>query len=177
MIVYLAVRGDDMNTRKLTVTAVSAGLSTFFLYLCSITPSGKLALIALASACVCVPVIECGTRYAASGAVAAILLSFIIIPNKMIPMAYAMLFGYYPIVKLYIERIRRLWMEMLIKLAGALLVIGLAFLLFRAAAESIVYPVSAVVTAALAVFVIYDAALTMFISFYKNRISKHIKRK
>lgn len=166
-----------MNTRKLTVSAVSAGLSTLFLYLCSIVPSAKLALIALASACVCVPVIECGVRYAVSGVAAAILLSFIIVPNKIIPMAYLLLFGYYPIAKLYIERLRRLWLEMLIKLAAALLAMGIALMIFRGTAGDMTYSMLAVVLAALAVFVIYDAALTMFITFYKNRISKHIRRK
>lgn len=165
-----------MTTRKLTITAVMAGLGTLFVYLCSLLPSGRVAAMALSSACVCVTVMECGVSYALAGSAATALLALILAPNKLSAVIYIVLCGHYPVVKLYIERLRRIWLEIPIKLA-----VGFAAILIGTAAA--VYVLSnavalspALVLTSLSVFIVYDAALTIFITFYKRRIAKHIKK-
>lgn len=163
--------------KKLTLSAVITAISTLFLYICCIVPSGKIALFALATAFLCITVSTCGVKYALISAAAVAGLSFIFVPNKLILIPYIILFGYYPILKLYIEKIGKLIPELLLKAicaAAALFLCMLAARLFRI---EFILPFHAgiVFPAAIVIFLLYDIALSLFIAFYRQRIAKHIK--
>lgn len=161
--------------KKLAFSSIITALGTLFLYLCSISPTGQIALFTLATAFLCIGVIECGAKYTIICAVATALLSFILIPNKLILLPYVVLFGYYPVLKLYLERIHSIVLEWVLKLCVAAL--AATILAVIANALGIVFPTSLpiIVLLAIVIFAIYDVALSLFISFYRQRISKHIK--
>ena len=95
---------------------VLAAGSLVFLWLASVTPTGRLGLTAVAGLFPMAAVLAAGRNagylcWAASG-----LLGFFLLPDKGVSLLYLAFLGLYPIVKSRIESIRRLPVEWVLKL-------------------------------------------------------------
>jgi hypothetical protein len=93
---------------------------------------------------------------------------------------YYSFFGYYGILKYFIEKRTRLFIGLLLKipifLAALILNYFIAFTFIPVnAGELFSFPILLVV--ATPVFIAYDYLYTLFISFYENRVRKFIGRK
>jgi hypothetical protein len=169
---------NNPNTRKLAFSAIISALSLIFLYLSSIVPTGQIALFCLSTALFCVVVLECGSGYALLSAVVTGMLGFIFLPNKLLLLPYALFFGYYPVLKLYIERLGHLFLEWMIKLSAFIVTMLGTFLLMRLMMELSLehsMPVYLIALIGIAVFAVYDIALSLFIGIYREKIAKYLK--
>ncbi len=167
------------NTFDLVFCSLISVISLAFLYLSSVLPTGRLASFGAAIFMLCVAVAECGAKYGLSCAVAVGLLSFMLIPDKLILFPYVLFFGYYPVLKLYIERIGKIVTEWIFKLAVftiAMLAVYLIMRFLNLLAPIPVYVLSAGVAVLYLLFILYDNVLTQLISFYLNKISKKIRK-
>lgn len=161
------------NTKKLTLTSVFCALAVILIVGSSIIPLGDGILFVIGSAMMCAVVCECGVRYSAVGFVATALLTSILSADKTVALLFVGFTGWYPIAKLYIERIRNLRKEIILKLIIGLIV-SLIFY-FGGKIFNITVGWYWILLGTLAT-VSYDYLLTMMIQIYYDKIRKHIKR-
>ncbi|MBQ3553733.1 MAG: hypothetical protein IJA08_03550 [Clostridia bacterium] len=161
--------------KKMAFSAIMMALAVLCLFGASTLPSAKISVLALTSVFGTVCVAEYGAKYGMIHYVGVSLLSLLLIPKKMMVIIYLLFIGYYPIVKMYVERLNKRWLEWILKLLIFNLFLVLAFFVFRTfflpSLESIlakiaVYYLPAVVVLLEAVFVIYDYVLSYIISYY-----------
>ncbi len=165
---------------RVALTAVLAALSLILLYLSVLSPTGRMGLVALAGLIPAAAVVSSGVGagvlcYAGTG-----ILALILLPDKGNALLYLLFFGVYPIVKYAVERLRRLPLELLLKLAffnGMLTVFwfGLRAVLLSALPEAgqalwLVYAGGNVV------FLLYDFGFSQVISFYSRRIDRVLQK-
>jgi hypothetical protein len=111
-----------MNTKKLALCGVFAGLALALMWMISFVPSMDYALPAMAGMLTLLLVTEAGSAWAIGVYFAVAVLALLLLPNKGVALLYAALFGYYPVVKLQLEHRLPAWIVWMLK-----------FLLFNAA--------------------------------------------
>ena len=170
-----------MKTRQVAYTAMIAALSVLVLYLSSVIPTARLAVIAVAGILPAFLVVKYGIMSGFLAYFIVSVLSLIVLPNKSAVLLYIVLFGHYPMVKSLIERIGRLWFEWVLKLAF-FNVIATALLLLAPgiltgfAAFGASWPVGLVIAVLYIVgnivFIIYDIGFTGLIAAIISRLAK-----
>lgn len=115
---------------------------------------------------------EYGIRYGIITYAAITLLGFLLSADKLSMAAYALIAGYYPIVKHMIEhRIINRTLRWGVKLAFIMLMATIVFFLFRQFL-TIAFSLPLLFLIGLIVFIIYDIALEIGIKFYVIRLRK-----
>ncbi len=174
-------------TRKLSIASVLAALMSVTLAASVFAPTGKIAFLAIASVCVLVTVIECGTHYAIMAYAAASVICAVFVPFKVQTLTFIAFLGYYPIVKRYIEHLHNLGLEWLAKILFFSAVLVIVYLIFRYALlpkielgvifQFVFDHIPAVVVALEVVFVLYDYLLSLFAAYYGNVLQKKWKNR
>lgn len=172
-------------TRKFTVASIMSALAIVCIFGSAYLPTGRIALLAITSMCVLVTVAECGVRFAWIQYVATSLLAILLIPFKFQVLLFVALLGYYPILKLHIEKIKILWLEWLVKILffnGLLIVVYfifkyflLQYVSFGAIFDVVISNIWLVLLIAEIIFVVYDYLLSFFAHYYRETISKRLK--
>ncbi len=172
-------------TKKFTVASIMSALAIVCLFGSAYLPTGRIALLALTSMCILVTVAECGIKYAWLQYAATTLLALLLIPFKLQVFVFVALLGYYPILKLHIEKIDKLWLEWLVKILffNALLIVAyfvvkyflLQYVSFGAIFDVVLSNIWLVILILEVVFVIYDYLLSFFAHYYKTAISPRLK--
>lgn len=170
------------NTSKITLCAVCAALVAVFM-LTSYFPYLTYAIPALAGLFVMVPLIEIGASFGvATYAVSAVLV--LLFGEIEASLLYAFLFGYYPVLKAVIERVRHIALEWVIKfVCFNVAVITAYFVSSRVFAVSfedfgILGQYGTVIFLLLCniVFVLYDIAISRVSVFYMARLHPKIRK-
>jgi len=169
------------KTRVITLSALFSALSFISLYIASVWPTGRYGLVAFSSIFVAGAVCEAGI---ASGVYVFIIcsaLGMLLLPDKSAPVLYILFFGYYPVLKSLIERVRRAYLQWILKL----LVFNAAFIALWLIAGTLVFgsgdyppwifPILA--TGLNLVFVLFDYGFSKVIRFYIDTVSKYAGRK
>lgn len=168
------------NTFNLVFCSLVSVMSLAFLYLSSVLPTGRIAAFGIAIFILCIAVAECGIKYGLICSVTVGLLAFILFPDKLILFPYALFFGYYPVLKLCIERINRLVIEWLFKLSAfttAMLAVYLIMRLFKLLVPLPTHTFIVYTAVMYLLFALYDNVLTRLIGFYLSKISQKIRKK
>ena len=171
-------------TKKMAFASIMTALTVVCMYGSAVLPTGKIALLALASLCILVTHAQCGTKYSLIQFVAAALIGILLIPFKFQMIVFIAFIGYYPIVKSYIEQLHNHLLEWIVKILffNAVLIIAyfvikyflLAYISFGTIFELALSHLALIVVAAEIAFVIYDYILSMMASYYMNVIQKRI---
>ena len=153
---------------------VLAALSLLLLYLATLLPSGRIGMVAVAGLVPAAGVVSGGLAagflcYGAAG-----LLGLLLLPDKGCALLYAVFFGLYPMVKSAVERLRKLPLELLLKLAFfnavlAILLFGFSSLLFPMLPEFLHSPLPIFLVGNV-VFLLYDFGFSKLITYYAARI-------
>lgn len=172
------MRGNK-TVRRVAFTAVFAALSTAFMYIAAVFPTGQLGFLGLASLCGVAAVVEYGLAgglfvYAGSAA-----LGLLLVPSKALVGLYAVFFGAYPVVKSLAERGGRVveWCVKLLFFNAALTaaIFALKMTLFDLSdlrfGKALLYGIGNIV------FVIFDIAVSRAIGAYMAKIHLRIKQK
>ena len=169
------------KTKRLTVSAMTAALATAILYLGSFIEVLDISVAVLASLFSAVILIEYGKGAPWSVYGITSFLSLLILPNKFPALMYLIFFGYYPIIKASVERIRsRLasWSVKICIFIAATTLLLISFKLFTVEVElpnMKLYMIAFVALTALTL-VLYDIALTRLISYYIFRLRDRFKK-
>lgn len=93
------------ETKKITVSAFAAAISTVLCILSSVFPTMSLTVLAVCGLISALALNLCGYRYALLQYVAVSVLALVLSPDKSCAVYYIFLFGHYPILKAVFERI------------------------------------------------------------------------
>ena len=166
------------KSKKISLGAITTMISVVLMYATSILPTAKLFLLSLSSFLIAILIIEAGKSTAMISFIATSILSFILIPNKLILIPFILFLGYYPIVKLYIESIDNLLVEWVLKIIVFNVAMCVNYILFiNVFAKNLVIPLAIgfVVLGLQIVFIVYDYIFSMFIHYYNNKLRKYVK--
>ena len=166
----------SQSAGRVATGGIFAALSLLLLYGATLLPSGRIGMVAVAGLVPAAAVIAGGlaTGFLCYGATA--LLGLLLLPDKGCALLYALFFGLYPMVKYLIERLRKLPIEILLKLAffNLILVIflfGFSALLFPLLPELMRTPLP-LFGIGNVVFLVYDYGFSKLITYYVSRIRK-----
>lgn len=180
-----------MKAKDIALGGILVALTTMVLYSTSILPISTLVILTIASSLVPVCIIKINIKTSIFVYISSSLIAFFLVKIN-IAFLYFIFFGVYGIIKYFIERIRKEKIEIVLKLIvfntafiigfiimqnilGINLISGLEVLIsrfFDISSKTIASIILWIV--AQPIFLIYDYAMTMIITFYMERIHKNI---
>lgn len=153
-----------------TLNVIRGGLFTalglVFMYLAFLVPINSLFFGAAASAVIPICIMVSDARYGLLVYIATAILSLLLLGLRSVTISYILFFGLYGIVKYYIERLRKVPYEILLKLIFFNAALALSFYLYKLLflnVPSYRFPVELILIGLQLMFLIYDYALTIFI--------------
>lgn len=170
------------QTMKVAYGGILTALSIALMFLTGLVPFATYALPAIAGVLLISAVIELGTGWAVGIYIATSLLSIIVAPDKEAAVMYIVLFGYYPILKKYFERIKLRVVEWIGKIAlfnVAIISSGLfVFFVMGIQEDEILgqWYIPVLLILGNFMFIMYDIAISRLINLYYFRIAPHIKK-
>lgn len=172
------------KSTQIAFCGIAAALSLVFMFFAGIVPVATYGLPALAGLPCIVIVVEMGQRWAWPVYAVVCFLSFLLTADKEAVILYILFFGYYPILKATLERIRQKALSWVLKFVvfNVAMVIGFAVAVFVMGIpkESFLAFGSATPLALLAagnvVFFLYDYTLTGLVADYCRRFHPMVGR-
>lgn len=166
------------SAKKIAVNGILIALTVIVLFLATVLPTSRLSLYALSSFFTAVVIIELGPKNGWLFYISSCILALIIIPNKLGILPYAFFFGMYGLVKFHVERLNRIIIEYILKVAyfNACLVLAILFIKeFFLASVKVEFPWWVVIVVLEIVFIVYDYAYTLFVRYYREKIKRLLK--
>lgn len=164
-----------MNSKRMTTNAFFIALTIVILYLNIILPISTISILTLASFIIPLTLIRNSIKDAILVYISSSIISFFLIPLN-ISLMYICFFGIYGIIKYFIEKLNKLYLEILLKLLFFNFMLILGFLLLKS-----FFPVNIIkisiwlfIIISQIVFLFFDYALTLLISFYLQKLHKKI---
>ena len=175
------------KTSQTALCAIMAGLSVTLMLSTTIIPFMSYAIPALCGALMLVIVVECNKKWALLVYACVSILSLIIIPDKSAGFAYMLVFGYYPILKAFLESKLPKWLSYFLKLLtfNVVLIASFYFVLhfFGIDTEGIEwlepyltkwFIIPVIIIFASIFLLMYDSVLSKLIIIYKMKLRKKI---
>lgn len=160
------------SAARTALAGMLAALSAVVLIIGAYTGVMDLTGICIASGFTAIAVVELGGMYPYLIWAVVSIIAFILLPDKSIVAAYTLFGGIYPVLKLYFERLSRVF-EWVAKILYGVAVLGVLYVLskfvFGIPDEGKVLTVILAVGYAL-VFVLYDYTLSVAMTLYMRRL-------
>ena len=168
--------GKMKRSAQMALCGMIAALCTMFMFLTGVFPFATYAVPALSGILMIIVVVETNAKWALLVYLAVSILGIFITPDREAAMMFVAFFGHYPILKLFLERIRPRVLEYVLKVVcfniciiAAYLVIIFVFQMPDILTEMGAFgKYSALVLLGLGnvVFIVYDFATTRLVSAY-----------
>ena len=164
-----------MKSNNIAKGGILAALSLILLYLSSVFPTNKLFILLIASCIIPLSILLTGVKNTLVVYGAVSLLSLFIIPSKLISIAYILIFGSYGFVKYYIEKLRKIPLEFLLKflyfnITSAIIIFLYKLLLLKIPNINIYFLLPIMELS----FLVYDYTLTIFIAYANKSLVKRL---
>ncbi|MBQ8782932.1 MAG: hypothetical protein IJZ57_04085 [Clostridia bacterium] len=169
------------NSSKTALSGMAVAFGTVVMLLASAIPTLEYAVPAFAGFMILFVLIELGVGWAAGAYVATSLLGVFIVPNKEAVGMYIALFGLYPIVKFFVDRLPKIPGYIVKTVFFSVMAVGVYYVMikvFGIASElledmnNITLPLLLVF--GLAAFLVYDYAMSMIAVKYKQRLHRYV---
>jgi len=161
------------NTFKIALGGICLALTIIFMFAGSIVPGIELTLFALSSFFTAVMILETGIGGGVIFYLAAAILGFIVAPDKLAIIPYIGLFGYYGILKYFIEKARSGAMQIGLKILFFAAVLTCGVIGFKevlmSAADIPDISGTLLVLGGIVMMMLYDYIYTLVINFYLRR--------
>ncbi|MFQ7026673.1 MAG: hypothetical protein ACLRRA_06795 [Acutalibacteraceae bacterium] len=171
------------HTIRVAFCGVLAGLGLALMFLTALLPMATFALPALAGLLMIMIVIEMGARWAWPTFAVVAILSVFFVPDKQAALLYVIFFGYYPILKALIERLKNKIVQWVLKYAvfNAAIVSAyfIAIYLLSIPADSLSlfeYHCRGYFDCRKCYIFIYDIAITGVVAFYIKQLHKVFRK-
>ncbi|MBR5246366.1 MAG: hypothetical protein IKV25_03215 [Clostridia bacterium] len=178
-----------MNMRKkisikVSLGGVIAAISLLLMLVAGVTTSLVYAIPMITGAFLMVLVIEFGARFAALEYIAISIISMLLLGNKEAAIMYVAFFGYYPIIKSFIEKISNKTVTWIVKyllfnismVASYFIVSKIFMITFDDLEDFGKYAMLVLLLIGNILFVLYDIMLTRLVTIYIYRWQKYVKR-
>lgn len=166
------------NSTYIAKGGLLTAISVILVYLSGIVPLNKTYLLTLSSFVIPLAVIITNEKIAFITYISTALLSFLICGFKGTVLSYMIFFGLYGLVKYYIEKTKKLPVEIILKLLFfnlCLLILFLLYSLFFPELLKIKFNLYLIIVGIQVIFLIYDYLLTLFINYINKYILKALK--
>lgn len=162
-----------MKAKDLTLGGILIALTLLILYSSSILPISTLTILTLSSCLIPISIIRSSVKTGFLIYIGSTILGFFIIPINII-VYYGLFFGIYGIIKYYIERLKKLSIEIILKLITFNIIFILILIIVKLFLGTVVIniPLWLLWLLAQPVFLLFDYALTLIIGYYINRFHK-----
>lgn len=162
-----------MKSKYMAESGVLVALTLIVLFSTSILSISTLSILTVASCLIPIAIIRTSVKNAILVYLASSILSFVLIPTN-IAVYYTLFFGIYGLIKYTIEKVRNMPFEILLKLTCFNILLGIIYLITKNFLGFVYSGISLWLLwiAAQIVFLIYDYALTLAISFFLKRFNK-----
>jgi hypothetical protein len=164
-------------SKKITYGGIITAINIILLYLASIVPTAKITLFTLVSISVAIMIIEFKVREAIITYLSTSIIGLLIVPSKSIMILYVAFFGYYGIIKYYIERINNVLIEWVLKIIFFNIVFSIVFKIVKELLFgdiTLKYSILFVLFAAEVGFIAFDYAFSLVVNFYNNKLKNNI---
>ena len=176
-----------MNARDMALGGVLVALTSIILYMTSVIPTSTLTILTIASALIPICIIRSNVKTAIFVYFASSLISFFLVKIN-ISLLYFIFFGVFGIIKFLIEILRNGRVEMILKLIFFNISFFIGFIVMQnilglnivAGLKEVIFNVFNISSKNIAtillwliaqpVFLIYDYAMTLIITFYMEKI-------
>ncbi len=173
------MESSHKQTKRIALCALLSGLSLAVLYLGALSGIFDLCAVIVGALCIAFVVLEIGGIYPwLTGAVTSVL-CLLLLPDKFVALEYVVLGALYPIIKSFFERFGKIpsWVLKLVYFNAALTVCVLLTMFVLHSQDFVSASWLVIFAAGNVFFVIYDIALTSFISVYVLRLRKRLRIK
>ena len=178
------MNNKNFNSFKVALGGIISAISIVLMFSTGFFSTLTYAIPAICGALLILIVIEISPKFACAVYVAVSVLSLLIVADKEAAVMYAMFFGYYPIIKGFIERKLNGIYSWLVKYAifniaviSAYLVVSKIFMISFDDTEFLgKFAIPLLFLICNIVFAVYDIALTRLLSAYIYNWRKYIKR-
>ncbi len=164
-----------MKSKYIAESGLLVSLTLIILYGTSILPISTLSILTIASCLIPIAIIRTSVKSSILIYIASSILSFLLVPTN-IAIYYMLFFGLYGIIKYFIEKIRNFPIELLSKIIAFNILLTIIYLITKSFLGIIPPNIALWILwlAAQIIFLIYDYALTLAISFFLNKFNKHL---
>lgn len=161
-------------SKRVAYGGILLAVNIILLMLVNIIPVNTLFLLGLASLPISIIIMEWGLRSGIAFYIGSVILGFIVMSNKSQWIIYTLTFGVYGIVKYFIEKDIPIYLEYILKLLFANIILLIVYFILK---EFIYIPINLITIGSFEiVFLIYDYMYTLFIEYYNNKIRTLIKK-
>ncbi len=162
------------KTSRLALGGICLALTIVFMFAGSIVPGIELTLFAISSLFTAVMILETDVRGGLILFAGASILGLILVPNKVAALPYVFFFGYYGILKFYIEKLPKAVLQITVKVLFFAAVMCAGLLGFRellfAGIDLPNAPAAVLIIGGVVILTLYDYIYTLIINFYIHRI-------
>ena len=166
----------NIKIKRLTLTAMLAALCVILLYISAVLPTMRLAIVVIAGLLTAVAILETGMAAGVFLYAVSSILGLLVSPIRGNILVYILFFGYYPIVKGIMERVKLRPVEWVLKILLFNVALTAAVLMYwKGLLNGIQLPDLAIYLtylAANAVFILYDIGFSRLIAWYLARFKK-----
>ncbi|WP_423243338.1 hypothetical protein [Clostridium rectalis] len=171
-----------MKTSSLTKGGLLSGLGFILTYLSTILPTNKMFVLILASCLIPLTILLTNSKTGFIVYITTSLLNILLIGFKGQVFLYIIFFGLYGIVKLLIEKLRKMYLEIILKLSFLNICLFITYFLYKTLFINIninkfpidsnkAIPIFLIICQI--IFLVYDYAITLFIATINKKL-KHI---
>lgn len=160
------------NSKKMAYGGFYTAITILLLYLSSMLPTSKLALLTIVSSIIPLSLMTTGMKNTLIVYSSSFVISFFMGLREM-SLLYLLFFGIYGIVKYYIEKISKLLIEIILKLISFNISLVIILFILKTTViniSNITLPFYALIILAQFTFLIYDYCLTLIIFFITKRL-------
>ena len=104
------------NTKKVALAGIFTALCVVFLFVGSLFQTLDLSAAAIGSIIVLIAFIELGNGWAFGVYAASSVLSMLLLPNKTAAVVFTVFAGFYPIVKVWLNKIKPFWLSYTVRI-------------------------------------------------------------
>jgi hypothetical protein len=162
-----------MKSKNITLGGIMIALSIIVLYLTTIIPINTIAILTLASSLIPITILKSDIKTAFIVYISTSILGFFFIPINFV-LFYTFFFGIYGILKYYIEKLKNLTFEIILKLIffNSIFILITLLIGFPLGNIDTKFPLLLIIIGTQIGFIIYDYSLSLIITFYLQKIHK-----
>lgn len=164
---------NNLKAKDITLGGILVALTVITLYLNLIIPINTFAILTISSCYVPIAIMRSNIKLGIFVYIASSVIGFLIIPlDIMIP--FILYFGIFGLVKFYIEKLRNMPLEIILKLVFSNIMLFIGYFIFTSFVGPIPskFPLWILLIVAQIAFIIFDYALTLIITFYISKFHK-----
>lgn len=166
------------KTKKLTRSSFYTALSVLLIYLSTIMPVGRLYILAVACCIIPLSILTTDIKYSVLVYTASSILSILLLGIKINVLSYIIFFGIYGFIKLYIEKLRKLYLEIFLKLVfynASLFIIFIIYKTLFISSSTTKLPIYLIVLISEPIFLLCDYVITLFIDYMNRHFIKNLR--